>query len=260
MTRKDEGHRDRRTASGDHDSRNDFAWEETRPQPLGGDAQPEQRPTVERPAVEPAADSDASADSQWTPDTTCELSQVDQTIRINELKERAREAGGGEMDDWTSETCPLDLQEAFWESVLAWETAPDSTYAEMLSERNVPLPPPELLNEQELHAALWEVIRGLRDINVYLVHTNHLSDRQLYEFLWGDVMRQPTKHVPDTDLWHCELDLLGGCSQADLRLLRTYYPQDWGLGEWDETALGPPPQQQPAPFDRDHLLPREPED
>ncbi len=185
------------------------------------------------------------------------LDDIDQRIRINELRERAREVGGGEMDDWTAEDCPLDLQEAFWESVLAWESAPEMTYVSLMADRNVPTPAPETLNDDELHQVLWRVIRGLASINVFLSHTDHLCDRSLYGLLWGDIMRQPVKHVPTSELWHCELDLLGGCSREDLIALQTYYPDDWCLGDWDSAFLGPKPESVKPEYDRDRRLPRD---
>jgi hypothetical protein len=185
------------------------------------------------------------------------LEDIDQRIRINELREKAREAGGGDMDDWTAVDCPLDLQEAFWESVVAWETAPEATYVALLAELDVDTPAPETLSDDDLHQVLWCVIRGLASINVYLSHTDHLSDRDLYGLLWGDIMRQPVKHVSTSELWHCELDLLGGCSREDLITLQTYYPDEWCLGDWDTSFLGPKPEPLKPEYDRDRRLPRD---
>lgn len=47
-------------------------------------------------------------------DDQSETSDVDQQIRINELRESAREAAGGEMMDWESPDCPPELAEQFW--------------------------------------------------------------------------------------------------------------------------------------------------
>ena len=51
----------------------------------------------------------------------------------------------------------------------------------------------------------------------YLSSTDHLSDRELYERLWTDILREPTSVCPDDPSMSCHIDLLGGCSDEDLR-------------------------------------------
>ena len=47
-------------------------------------------------------------------DDPLDLDRVDQEIRINELKEEARELAGDDMHSWESPDCPPGLAEAFW--------------------------------------------------------------------------------------------------------------------------------------------------
>lgn len=199
--------------------------------------------------------SDSNADST---DDQGSNENLDQLIRINELREQAREAGGGEMEDWTADDCPLDLQEAFWESVLAWENAPDTTFRALVESQDVRPPDPKTLSEQTVREPLKEVVEALAQLHVYLSHTDHLSDLELYTRLVDDLLLQPTKQAPNGEAWHCELDMLGGCSREDLRLLQKYYSDEWCYGDWDEAALGPAPEPELPPYDRDHWLPKDP--
>jgi hypothetical protein len=103
-------------------------------------------------------------------------------------------------------------------------------------------------------AALHRLIDKLATMRVYLSSTDHLSDRDLYELLWGDVLHEQTKIMPDAD---CHLDILGGCSEQDLQLRLRYYADDRERADWAEHWPEDviPPKEKP-PFDRDRLLPK----
>lgn len=44
---------------------------------------------------------------------------IDQQIRVNELRETAREVAGGEMTSWESQDMPPGIAEQFWQNALA---------------------------------------------------------------------------------------------------------------------------------------------
>jgi hypothetical protein len=50
---------------------------------------------------------------------------------------------------------------------------------------------------------------------VFIGQTDHLSARELYTWLWCDVLRDEVPKLPDDPgaAWH--MDVLGGCSDAD---------------------------------------------
>ena len=98
----------------------------------------------------------------------------------------------------------------------------------------VSLPSPDLLNDQELTAKLWEVIHKLALLRVFIEQTDHLSDRDLYTHLWTDSLREETKLLPSAanSAWHIEM--LGGCSEEDNRLYFKYYADDAPRQHWRE--------------------------
>lgn len=182
---------------------------------------------------------------------------IDQQIRINELREAAREAAGGEMTEWESPDCPPEIAEAFWGNVLAYESAEETTHFKQLAEQGIELPAPEELSDEELSKTLWEVIHALARINVFLSQTNHWSDRELYEELWGDTLHEITMDFPPGSGWNCHIDFLSTGSEEDNQLYLKYYADEeerrrWH-NDWPDDSI--PPHVDP-PYDRDRMLPQ----
>src|SRR3954463_7748178 len=90
-----------------------------------------------------------------------DASDIDQQIRINELREAAREAAGGEMMTWENPDTPPHIAEQFWANVLDYESAEQTTHYRQLVAQGVDLPAPEDLGDDELMQKLWEVIHAL---------------------------------------------------------------------------------------------------
>lgn len=188
-----------------------------------------------------------------------DLERIDQEIRINELKETLRESTDGEMVEFTAEDCPPEIQEQFWQSVLAWEQAPDTSNFQQLADDGIELPAPSELSDELLPATLRKVIEALARRNVYLENTNHLSDRELYTYLWEESLREVIKDLPPGVGWHQHIDILGGCSEEDIELHLKHYAdeeerQDW-LARYPDYAM---PEHVDPPFDRDRHLPKPP--
>ena len=185
-----------------------------------------------------------------------DLERVDREIRINELKHRAEELAGGEMIARESEECPPGTTEQFWRGVVDYESAPWTTNFRQLEEAGMDLPPPEALDDQALTAKLWEVIHALARLRVFLENTDHLSDRELYELLWGELLREEVKALPvdENSGWH--LDILGGCSEEDMQLHLKYYADYKERRRWrEEYPDDEVPDHEDPPFDRDRHLP-----
>lgn len=138
----------------------------------------------------------------------------DQDKRIEDLKRRAEELCGGEMEVGTIDDCPAELEESFWKYVVDYEEAPLTTNFQQLEEAGVSLPAPDSLNDEELTAKLWEVIHKLALLRVFLEQTDHLSDRELYTHLWTDSLREETPMMAANanGAWH--IQMLGGCSDT----------------------------------------------
>lgn len=188
-----------------------------------------------------------------------DLERIDQEIRINELKETLRESSDGEMVEFTAEDCPPEVQEQFWQSVLAWETAADTSNFQQLEEDGIALPSPETLSDEQVAEVLSKVIEGLARRNVFLENTNHLSDRELYTFLWEDSLREVIKDLPPGAGWNQHIDILGACSEEDLELHLKYYADEEERQRWradypDDVM----PEHVDPPFDRDRHLPKPP--
>ena len=70
------------------------------------------------------------------------------------------------------------------------EEGPTTTNFEQLIARGVELPEPDTIPDDRINSKLWDVIRALADIRVFLDYTDHLSDRELYHRLWHRVLNQ----------------------------------------------------------------------
>jgi hypothetical protein len=182
---------------------------------------------------------------------------IDQQIRINELKHRAEELAGGELFSHENPDAPPDVVESFWDHVVRYEEAEWTSQFEQLAEGGyVPPHPDDLTTDEQVHAALWELIRRLAARRTFLSHTDHLSDRELYEHLVFESLHERQKDVDIPDM-NCHLDVLGGCSEEDIENSMRYYADDEYRAQWQKDF---PEYHMPAkvkpPFDRDRLLPK----
>ena len=182
---------------------------------------------------------------------------IDQEIRINELKEQANELVGGEMTTWESDDCPPEISEQFWKNVVAYESAPVTSSFQELQEASVDLPPAEQLSDEELPAKLWVLIHRLANLGTYIHSTNHLSDRELYVRLWKDSLREEHPAIPKNSRGSWHIDLIGsGSDEHNLLYLKHYASEETRQG-WmkDFPNYVMPPHEDPA-YDRDRHLPQ----
>ena len=82
-----------------------------------------------------------------------------------------------------------DEQTTFWNHVKNYEKAPYTTFLERLSKAGLDLPDPQEITEEEAELILYELIQKLGKMRVYLIHTDHLSDFELYTLLWSKRLR-----------------------------------------------------------------------
>jgi hypothetical protein len=97
------------------------------------------------------------------------------------------------MIAWESDTLSPKEREQFWRHVVEYETAPSTTHFQQLTEAGLELPAPDDVSDEEVTPSLLALVGGLARIRVFITNTDHLSDRELYEVLWRDVLR---------DEWH----------------------------------------------------------
>jgi hypothetical protein len=183
--------------------------------------------------------------------------EIERAKRIAELKRQAEELAGGKMVEGEMEDTPPEIAEQFWEQVVAYEKAPWTTHFKQLEESGMQLPAPETLDDEQLTKKLWEVIRGLALLRVFLDETDHLSDRQLYTLLWSEMLREEVKAVPMDEDGAYHLSPLGGCSEEDIQLQMKYYADEEWRRRWQEDFPDfVMPDHEDPPYDRDRFLPQ----
>ena len=182
---------------------------------------------------------------------------IDHKIRVNELKEEIREIAGTEPHAAISPDCPPEIEEAFFKQILAFEKSPYTTHFDMLKHDGFDFPEAEKLNDKQIAGKLSDLAVRLSKMHVFLSHTDHLSDREFYQWLRDDGLRE---EVPDMrgmpgGAWH--LDVLGSYGEEQVNLYNKYYATekqrrkhrkdypDWPL----------PPHEDPK-YDRDSKLPK----
>jgi len=175
---------------------------------------------------------------------------------IRDLQRRTQEFVDDELSFFESEQMSTELREQFWEHVVTFEEAEWVTSFDQLVRDGIELPAPEELDDSQLSAKLWEVIRGLAMLRTFLYSTDHLSDRELYEELWHELLREETPDMPinDDSAWH--IDLVGNGSEQDNELYLRYYAGEedrrrWAK-DWPNDAM---PEHEALPYDRDRHLP-----
>jgi hypothetical protein len=187
--------------------------------------------------------------------------RITQEIEILGLRREAAELAGEQIIAGGSLDVPFDgpleVEELFWRQVLDYERAPDTTYKEELARDNVLLVSPDELDDEQLPPALWALIRALAARSVYLYSTDHLSDRELYRWLWGEGLCEKTKVMPPDSGWACHLDVLGSGCEEDTYLHMRYFADEESRASWlaDFPDYEMPEHEDP-PYDRDRFLPQ----
>jgi hypothetical protein len=174
--------------------------------------------------------------------------------RIEELKQKIRDATGENPVFGTVNGCPPEIEEAFLESVLAYEVAPKKSLMEALVESRISVPAPDDVPDTKLSARLWEVIHGLLALRVNIANTDHLSDRALYTLLYNETLHaefvvgiEQTMQIDMTE---------AGNYEDGLRTYLTYYASEKERRKYAKMfpRLHIPPHCEP-PKRRDHLIP-----
>jgi hypothetical protein len=174
-------------------------------------------------------------------------------LRRDWLVERLRELGGEVGCSLSGDPSATELE--FLEHTLAWETAPQSSNREWLKRQGMEFPPPFACDDARLPDELARLVRALATARVFLYHTDHLTDRELYERLSAEVLpaKCPDGARTEDDGFHW--DFAGG--DGDMSLWLQYYAGPTERREWQrEFPDGALPPRRRAPFDRDRHLPQ----
>ena len=180
----------------------------------------------------------------------------DQEERIAKLRQEVKKLGGNTM---SLESMPADMEEEFLRHVLEYESAEPISLLQLLTNSGLAVSAPGELDDETLTAKLKEIIARMASLGAYLIHTNHLSDRALYEFLYHDGLREEAVLFPENPSYAYMIDLTGSGSEEDNHVYLKYYAdekyrRDWANDWTDDTV----PEHEDPPFDRDRFLPQSP--
>jgi hypothetical protein len=179
-----------------------------------------------------------------------------QEERIAKLRAELEKLGGSTS---TLESMPADMEEEFLRHVLEYETAEQISLLRLLENSGLEVPAPETLDDDALKIKLKEIIDRMASVGAYVLHTNHVSDRDLYEYLYNDALREETVLFPENPSYAYMIDLTGSGSEDDNQIYLKYYADEqyrrqWAH-DWPDDRM---PEHEEPPFDRDRFLPQSP--
>ncbi|HKE55572.1 MAG TPA: hypothetical protein VKB46_02685 [Pyrinomonadaceae bacterium] len=182
--------------------------------------------------------------------------EPDQEKRIAKLREELEKLGGSTM---SFSEMPADMEEEFLRHVLEYETAEPTTVFKLLENSGLKLVPSGELDEVSLCEKLMELINRMASLGAYLLHTDHLSDRQLYDHLYHDSLREEAVLFPENPGYAYVIDLTGSGSEEDNQVYLRYYADQDHRRQWrHDWPDDPMPDHEDPPFDRDRHLPQSP--
>jgi hypothetical protein len=148
------------------------------------------------------------------------------------------------------EEVPTPVENEFLASMLAWERAPILPIYQWFTPE-LQLPSPDKLDDDELHAVLWNTIYKLFEKRIVLDFTDHLTDRELYCLIWRDILSSPEKKIDNSSSY-----LHWDCSDAsgDAQLWLRYYASEEDREQWAEDFGSelPPHEEPPHPRNLPH--------
>ena len=184
------------------------------------------------------------------------IDEPDQEKRIALLRAELEKLGGSTN---SLQSMPADLEEEFLRQVLEYETAEPVSLFRLLENAGLDLPLLEDMNDAALPKKLKEIIERMAGLGAYLLHTDHLSDRELYRYLYDDGLREEAVLFPENASYAYMIDLTGSGSDEDNQVYLKYYAdeqqrQRWAH-DWPDDVI---PDHEDPPFDRDAYLPKSP--
>jgi hypothetical protein len=182
--------------------------------------------------------------------------EPNQEERLARLREEVEKLGGNTM---ALESMPADMEEEFLRHVLEYEHAEPISVFQLLENSGLEIVRPDHLDHENLKLRLRELIDRMASMGAYLMHTDHLSDRALYEYLYHDGLREEAVLFPENPSYAYMIDLVGSGSEEDNYIFLKYYADEkyreqWAT-DWPDDRI---PEREEPPFDRDRFLPQSP--
>ena len=179
-----------------------------------------------------------------------------QEERIAKLRAELEKLGGSTT---TLDSMPADMEEEFLRHVLEYETAAPISLLQLLANAGLEVQAPEQLDKDTLRIKLKEMIERLASLGAYLSHTDHLSDRELYEYLYHEGLREEVIMFPENPSYVYLIDLTDSGSDEDNQTYLKYYADEDHRRQWaHDWPDDPVPDHEKPPFDRDRFLPQSP--
>ena len=184
------------------------------------------------------------------------FSEEDQDTRIARLRAELKNVGGSTV---TFESMPADMEEEFLRHVLEYETAEPISLFRLLENSGFDIPATNQLDDTNLTSTLQEVTQRMATLGAYLLHTNHLADRDLYDYLYHHALREEAVLFPENPSYAYMIDLTGSGSDEDNFTYLKYYADEEYRKQWQhDWPDDPMPEHENPPFDRDSSLPQSP--
>ena len=99
--------------------------------------------------------------------------------------------------------------------IVQFNTAPWTSEFEQLRKEGIDLPATEQLDDAGVSRKLSEIVEAMSRRHTFLEHTDHLSDRQLYEQLYHETLHEAKKDVPVEAEAFSSIDMVGSGSDDD---------------------------------------------
>ncbi|SRR6266436_821004 len=124
--------------------------------------------------------------------------EPDQEKRIEKLRAQLEKLGGEVSDN---SQLSADMEEEFLKHILAFETTESTSLLQWLENAGQDVPPPDELDDSQLHAKLWEVINRMASLGAYLHNTNHLGPSGCRTFLTWKCHPTKIRHLIATKIY-----------------------------------------------------------
>jgi hypothetical protein len=185
---------------------------------------------------------------------------VDRQIHLSKLYREIEEfLDSGQPAKWSTENDPYATD--YTEYLTAFEEEGFGVVpSELLTRIGYSVIPPAELDEDTVTPYLYQIIRGLGRLGLYLFQTDHLRDMELYETLWDEVLREPLLLIPQAASFAWYWSPIGAGDEEDTLIWLAYYASNAERRAYrKDNPEERVPKRRKCPSNRDAKLPKQPE-
>lgn len=117
----------------------------------------------------------------------------------------------------------------YWTLTYDFEHAPFTTNVEQLAEIGLVVAESKYILDTEISEVLHILVKKMAELQLFLLHTNHLRDRELYELLTEKILREQVRDLPASDV-HEFIDITGTKKAEDIYM--SVYASEEDKQEW----------------------------